>query len=814
MGLLRGAPLALFAASFGAGLAAADLGLFPLPLGLALLGLSGAGLALALRRGAEPAFWGAAALLVLSLGSLRHSALVPPGSPSLPPGKAVFAGTVESVPVLDDEAKTTSFLLPVAAPPGARRGPVLRVTLHWRDTSLEYGDLVRVRGRAIPPRPATNPGQSDLASSFSRRGIDGTLAAWNPADFSVSGHGGGSRVRRALLAVRAAAERRLDALVGRPESDLLASVVFGFRAGFPPETIDAFQTTGLMHILVASGLNVGLLAWLCLKLLALLRVPPARASLATLPVLGVYLVLCGGETPLLRSTLMFAILVGARAAGRAPAAVNALGLTALLILGFDPSSLHDRSFQLSFTATLGVLVLVPWLKARMPFLPGIIAEAAACTLSAQLFLFPLLAGMFMSVPLLGVLANLLVTPAMGVMLAGGLALLAFGWVPLAGAALGAAMRAALAAALKVVTAFSLLPLASVVVPPLSPLATAAWLAWGIGSLLWMADAARRGPAEEDAEDEPWDSADVPPGTPPPRAWPRAAALSGAAALAALAWEAALKPAPGDLSATFLDAGQGLAVAVRLPSGRTVLYDAGGAFAGGAIVVPFLRSSGTGRLPAFLLSHAHSDHSGGAAAVVRRLKVDMAVAPPGLGSSPGGEEGGEEAVRLFLAAAGRRGVPVARAVRGDRLEGERGVRIEFLGPPRGKPVPAAKADAADENGLAVLVEYGSTSLLLPGDIRARGEAGLQCPAGSDLLLQVPHHGSAKGSSRGLLTRLAPRLAVVSCGRSNSFGHPHPATLIRYREQGAEVIRTDLMGAVTAVSDGKCWRVTARGSRRGP
>ena len=815
LGLVRSAPLGLAAAGFAAGLLLRDLGFLPLPAAAALLAAATAAFAMALRRKAEAPAWAAATAILLALGALRGTAGGTRPAPVLPHAKTVITGTVMSVPVIDAEAGTTAFLLHGRVPGASGSGEAglaLRTTLHWRDDGLRYGDTVRVTGKALTPRPPTNPGQSDLGASFSRRGIDATLSTWDPGGFAVTGRNGGSRVRRYLLAVRAWAEGRLDALVGRPESDLLASIVFGFRAGFPPEIIDAFQTTGLMHILVASGLNVGLLAWLALRLFSLLRVPPARASLMTIPLLIAYLALCGGDTPLLRSTLMFCILVAARAAGRAPAAVNALGLTALLVLAVDPGSLYDRSFLLSFVATLGVLVLVPWLAARMAFLPGLVAEAAACTLSAQLFLFPLLAAMFMSVPLLGVLANLLVTPAMGVMLAGGLALLAFGWIPFAGAAVGGAMKLALMAALKVVTAFSSLPLASVVVPPLSPAGTLFWFLWGGGALMWMADSL---PSAEDPEGPPPGRRTSPPGPrTAPRAWPRVATLAGAAGLALLAWKAALAPAPGNLSVTFLDVGQGLSVAVQLPSGHTVLYDAGPPFAGGSVVVPYLRHSGTGRLPAFVLSHSHSDHAGGAAVVARRLVVDMAVVPLRLSTSPSGAEGGGTALRLLLEAAGRRGVPLRYAASGDRLEGEPGVRISFAGPPRAAPVHAAKADTEDENGLVMLVEYGSTALLLPADIRARGEtsvagrldgvAGRLDGVAGALLLQAPHHGSAKGSSRRFLARLDPKMAVVCCGRDNPFGHPHPATLLRYLEQGTRLHRTDLEGAVTVVSDGKSWR----------
>ncbi|MEK7766022.1 MAG: ComEC/Rec2 family competence protein, partial [bacterium] len=202
-----------------------------------------------------------------------------------------------------------------------------------------------------------NPGQADLRAALARRGIRALLSCWRRDRFAVLGREPAAGPGAALTAVRGAALRRLDRLVGAPESDLLGSIVFGLHAGFTPDLLSAFQATGLMHVLVASGLNVGLLAWMCLAALGALGLGRRRASLLTLPVLLAYHVLCGGGTPLLRSTLMFGMLVGAEALGRESSPLNAIGAAALLVLAADPEALWDRSFELSFAATFAVMAL-------------------------------------------------------------------------------------------------------------------------------------------------------------------------------------------------------------------------------------------------------------------------------------------------------------------------------------------------------------------------------------------------------------------------------------------------------------------------
>jgi competence protein ComEC len=147
--------------------------------------------------------------------------------------------------------------------------------------------------------------------------------------------------------------------------------------------------------------------------------------------------------------------------------------------------------------------------------------------------------------------------------------------------------------------------------------------------------------------------------------------------------------------------------------------------------------------------------------------------------------------------------------GEELAGEPGVRLRFLFPPAGFFQKGPRAEATDNNCAILAVEYGNTSLLLPGDIRVPAERAISGQvrqlAGPERLMVVPHHGSVYSSSKAFLSAAAPTHAVVSVGARNSFGHPHPAILIRYQDQGAELFRTDMAGALEAVSDGARWKL---------
>lgn len=761
-------------------------------------------------------------LAVLALGTIRYAAYARPlpsghiGSTAMPVKNAQVEGLVVKSPVVSPDRETTSLLIRTLSVtlPGRRaqktRG-LVRATLHWTDTVTAYGDIVRIGGSLLEPSLPTNPGQPDFRAAMARQGIRVILSAWEPGKFRTVARDRGSRPRKFLLFMRTWATGRLDKLVGTPESGLLASIVFGLQSGdFSPEVLDSFRATGLMHILVASGLNVGLLAVLCLWAFGALGLSRAQAAPVTIPILVFYLFLCGAEPPLLRSTLMFSLMVAGQMIGRPGNALNALGASGLLLLAIDPAGPWDRSFQLSFTATLGVILMTGWLAERRGPLPKWLAEAGACTISAQLFLLPLLASLFGQLPLFGALANLLVTPVMGIFLSGGILLLGVGWVPIFGAALGAGLKWCLLAILYIVGAFAQIPLASVIVPPFPFIGWIAYIVWLAGVLLWMQGA----PVKKTADpDSPYAITRLPAPQeirreqvrllPLLRAG-RVMAMAGAAILAFLAWRAALRPAPGNLSVTFLDVGEGSAIVIRLPSGRVLLVDGGMPYAGGAVVAPYLKFRGIGRLAGVVLTHPHADHEGGLPFVLRQIRADAVYATGhGLKNDSGFAE--------MLAVMSPRKTPFRIVHSGMEISGEQGVRIRFLSPPSGFLAVGPKTDREDANSAVLALEFGETSALLPADIRTPTEQAIirraRTLAGPDRLLGVPHHGSASSSSRRFLEAFNPTRAVASVGAHNRFGHPHPAIVIRYSDQGTALARTDQLGAVEASSNGKEWTVKA-------
>jgi competence protein ComEC len=384
-------------------------------------------------------------------------------------------------------------------------------------------------------------------------------------------------------------------------------------------------------------------------------------------------------------------------------------------------------------------------------------QGACATLAASAATAPVLAFHFRQLPLLGVPANLVAIPV-----GSGLTLLA------TGAGLLASVH-----------------------PPLSaPLLYAAWpLAWALRTVSDLAAAPRWGTL---GVGSPGLLAAVAAGVlgilaGRARGLPRAAAT--AAALACLFLpphlRAAAARARGGLEVLHLSVGQGDAALLRLPAGSAVLVDGGGAATGVGRdpgerdVLPLLRDLGVRRLAAVFVSHPHPDHVLGLGAILDALPVEAAFG----NGDPGQGPAAEVVARLRPVAAGP-GSSWSRA----------GVVFEVAG-------GARDGLAGNDASLVLRIRHGRTAFLFPGDVESAGEeAAVRAGGLAAEVVKVPHHGSRTSSSPAFVAAVGARRAVVSVGAANRFGFPRPETLDRWREGGAEVLRTDA-GAIRFLSDGE-------------
>ncbi|MGW2339806.1 ComEC/Rec2 family competence protein [Streptomyces sp. NPDC001661] len=592
--------------------------------------------------------------------------------------------------------------------------------------------------------------------------------------------GAPSRSQRLAGALRAGLREATDGLDADARA-LLPGLVVGDTARVTPELHAAFEETDLLHLMAVSGANFTIL-------LALLIGPPGTAQLVerrglaprvglplrTTAVLGGaltlgFVVVCRPEPSVLRAASCGLIALLAVATGRRRSLIPALATAVLLLVLYDPWLARSYGFLLSVLATGALLTLAPrWSAAlRRRGVPGRLAEALGAAAAAQAVCAPVVAVLAARVSLVAVPCNLL---------------------------------AEFAVAPATVLGFAALATAPFAMP------VAKFLAWCAGwPTGWIADLARSGAAL------PGSGVDWPGG------WRGGALLALGTAVLVLAGRRVLRspwicgvcalllvlavtrPAPLVRGVTgwppagwrlaMCDVGQGDALVLSAGAGSGVVVDAG---PDPLLVDRCLRSLGVTRVPAVVLTHFHADHVAGLAGVLRGRAVGQ-IETTGFAEP-------RDQVAFVRKEAARRGVPVVRAAAGERRRAGP-LDWQVLWPPQ-DPVPTP--DGPNDASVTLLVRVAGMTLLLLGDLEPPAQrALLRTPGGARLppvdVLKVAHHGSAYQDPE-LLRRAAPRVALISVGRDNPYGHPAPSTLAALRARGAAVLRTDRDGAVAIVGGG--------------
>jgi competence protein ComEC len=524
---------------------------------------------------------------------------------------------------------------------------------------------------------------------------------------------------------------------------LARALLLGDRSELPPAWQQVLRRYGLAHLLAVSGLHVGLLALACLALT--LPLPRTARYLAALAAVAGYLLLVGPQPAVLRAAVMGLLGATALLLQRPPQTLNALACCVLAMVLARPAVVAELGFQLSVAATASIVVVAPLYERRWRRCPRWLRQGVAASLAAQVATFPLILPLAGGWHPLAVALNLVAVPWLDGFLA-----CAFPWLLLALASAPAA-----AAALPLLDAAALPLAAAARLPP-----TALDL-----RLLAMPPAA---------------AAAVALGAAAAGLWPRRAAAA-LLALALLTLTGAT-PAPAPAELVMLDVGQGDALVLR-DGRRALLVDGGGWPAGdlgGRVLVPALAAAGVRRLDAALLTHGDLDHCGGLADLVRYLPVGEVWT--GAGPAPA-----ESCTARLLAAPG-----VRRRVleRGDVRRLGRW-RLEVLHPAPGE------SGSDNDLSLVVMAETAGRRVLLTGDLEAVGEARLverEAPRLRADVLKVAHHGSRTSTRPAFLGAVAPRLALISAGPDNPYGHPAPEVLERLAAARARVLRTDLSGRV--------------------
>jgi competence protein ComEC len=606
--------------------------------------------------------------------------------------------------------------------------------------------------------------------------------------------------------IRTRAERALGNGMPAREAALARGFVLGEDERIDPATVEDFRRAGLSHLLAVSGQNVALLALLAMPLLALLGMPLRTRLLWIVAAIAVYVPLAGGGPSIVRAGVMGALTLLATLAGRRASRLYALAIAAIITLAIDPRIGADIGWQLSFAAVLGILAIARPLRTTIAGrlgsggLRGALAEGVAVTVAATLATAPLIAFHFGELSTVSLLANLLALPAVAPAMWLGMLTSIGAQVPGFPAAVPNAIAAPLLAYIAAVASWCGRPPWACLELELGTrgLVVSYVVLTGAMIALPVLLRQRRIAALRRAQlpGNPGCNVFRPPRSPRTlqRRWgaPVVGALllvvGALMYLGATAGESSAPPTAG-LRIDVLDVGQGDAILLRPAAAPPILIDGGPP---GDELLAKLNDAGVDSLGIALVTHEQSDHAGGIEELLER-------------HFPIG--------RLLYARLGRRlrdeaeaaGAGPVRVAAGDDISAGR-LRLSVLWPP--PELLDQRLAGADPNAQAVvlLARWRWFSMLLTADAEA-GEVPVD-PGPIDVL-KVAHHGSEDAGLAALLDRTTPRLAVISVGAGNPYGHPAAGTLAELVRHGVQTLRTDRRGTIELDVDQNSFVVRAGG-----
>lgn len=627
------------------------------------------------------------------------------------------------------------------------------------------GSYVVVEGKFYGFTHATNPGAFDAADYYRIMGQQGKLMGSGCLAIS-SGH---DFFRERLYRLKEYLALLLEASYPEKEAAVMRAMLLGEKGVLDPEVKSLYQQSGIIHILAISGLHLSILGMGFYKILRKFHVPNAVNIILSISVMYCYGIMTGMGISIVRALIMFAFHLGAGLVGRTYDMLTAMMAAALSILVQQPLYLTHSGFLFSFGAICGIGLFLPAVETHQ-FSDNRLVRTFCAGIGVSLSTLPVYLVFYSAFPPYSVLLNLLVIPTMSLIFLGGL-------VTMTAAAV-------------------ILPLGS-------------WLSWPVVFLFGVYE--RCCNLCLSLPGHQWI-------TGCPETWQVTLFVLLLAGVSLFYerlgkrqfWAAVLVSVfvltvrlPGEFEITVLDVGQGDCIYVTDGGSRHYLIDGGSSDQKDVDIyqmVPFLKYRGVRYLDAVFVTHPDNDHINGIQGMLEAYE-ENGIAIGCLVLPDVAVHNRNEAYHTLEILAGEAGVPVRYIHAGQRIKNGK-LMLTCL-----HPVKGFACENANEYSTVLYLRFGKFTALLTGDLEGAGESmviqnlqewGIQ----KVTLLKVAHHGSKNSTPAELIELIDPRIALISAGKNNSYGHPHRETLERLATAECRVCQTPVSGAVTIrVKNGK-------------
>ena len=620
--------------------------------------------------------------------------------------------------------------------------------------------------------------------------------------------GKGSKPLAWIYSVRGRLSQVLAQVLPEPQASLAQGIVLGIRSNIPPSLKNSFARTGTAHILAISGLNLTILAGVLLGI-GVWLFGRRHHIYVWLPLVTIWLyaLLTGMNAPVVRGAIMASLFLIAELLGRQRSAITALAFAAAIMVGISPRVLRDASFQLSFLAMAGLVFIFPPLQAagrravnatvgegRPAAVASMVTDSFSVTLAAIIATWPVIAYYFGIISFAGPFATFLALPSLpGMIITGALAgILGLVALPVA-QVIGWLAWLFLSYFLLVVNGFAALPVSSVEIG--SAGATLVWVYYPILVVVLWLIRHRKKLAEvmpqaairlKSGVDKVFDTTSR-----LPRKW----VVAPLFLVAILVSFTAVTLPDNRLHVSFLDVGQGDAILVQTPAHQDILIDGGPSLEAISLALSHKMPFWDRTIDLLVLTHPHKDHITGLVEVLHRYRVKQVIYPDLDYASPIWDE--------WLRVIKEDDIKCTVAQAGQQIDLGEGVVMKVVSPRL--PLLTGTESDIDNNSVVLELSMGNISFLLAGDICRETEFELinHRAIRQSTVLKVAHHGSETSTTNEFLAVTSPRLAVISVGEGNSFGHPSKEVVSRLqKEPGPEnVYRTDENGTIEFITDGE-------------